>query len=1347
MDAYNVSVPMKLDAFVLNPDVCNQDARIAPITQPNYTFLRIDDFVLQNDTLNHVDVHNAKPAKLNPRVTSVLGSDDLADLRRNRLGVYLHWILPQMYRLGATATPDPSSSIDGSNDAPAPAPTYPNTPNRWLIIRKLGPNASTTLPNPLPSKCTVPAVDAWILESDTLQMIDDLNGFDLQVDVSPFISSTTANATHPDQTSIAEQAEVFIGKRRPAAGWTDTNPTAVSLSLLNSSNHLFADYQPHNSNVFSIIDTFPYYDENGHQAGTLTDAVADYYVMGWHGGLSSDPFRGGNLHQQVLSSLPLTLRDLDSFSDWLKSKSSINTICHGAMYGVEWHSQWTSTTQPKNVPANDFSSQLVKQMPVAIGTTTLDALLSYLKAHHEGEFENDIRLLGSLLRAQSDSVSGQQAGSDEVQNYNFSRSAGGKHYSLPVDTNNPAAPPSDKDKGTLKLLNQAQSLYDAASRMLELKKWDTFSLWWQFVTDIDNASSDIQKRYVTQAAALNKARADLTQVLADQTEAIKTLKDPLDGYLSQTPKEATLQEYGAQRDPFLFVGGLQSGWPVDFLDSLFIRLDAQIATYGQPDTGQMKEFNLNCLPTTMQATGLALVQEFLANAGPAPVTITTQLAATPTKYPPLYHDQGPGPDPPASMPWRDRWESTQPWFPLFMEWEAEYFHVDYSSWTLEERTARLDTCKNLRYGLTDQVKYDTLDTRTLSGRILLLPQPSFSLKGQLDQLFNSTPASILDPILSPDERQKLLQNVANLPFASAPFDGFADHLVTLARGSHLKPNIRVPATVGTTLQPLQEAYSESQKYGLGFTQIQAIGAQSDLTPYATLVQLGSDRPAFKPVTHGQFRITKLNIIDKFGQTACAIDPTPTTSGPPPIYPCISDYYEPQMLSTGYANVAIPQKAPGICEFMQVSPAINQPARLNAAFVINDSSQPSAYWRPITEWENPIWGWVVVNYVDNGIQFFTQEGNFYCEVRVAAANNPHPTSASAVWLPFKPTPTSQTQLDDLILQLTHPKNGEKYLKAFIQMINNAVPNSATAPAAYSQFINAIIGKPLALANMGVSLELACDAKTSQSTLTGQKNLPQPYALLEQSVGAQTRQYSFPFKLGDHDRVHDGLIGYFKAYDDPGQHAGKELDTSKFYTSYVDPDGVIVYPISNSGGYKFPTLSSFWLDPPAYQDQEPPGDHYIGTAKRYEDAMNNHLVDNVYGCIMDPFLPVNIYTSILPVKPLTLPNWAWESALKTMTAFFHFGPLMVTDDVSPYQPTPNQRVAATDDSTPAVKLPSLKVADWSWLQPYYPDPQTGSEFAALKVGQIDSRPRYERGPYTAVEGYLQMKSSMLVDSGKS
>ncbi|KAK1138318.1 hypothetical protein N8T08_002844, partial [Aspergillus melleus] len=98
-------VPIQLDAFVLNPAVCGtpeeNDARICPITQPNYTFLRFTDAVAQSDVMPNADLHNATPAARNPRMTD-LGT---GLKRRNRWGVYLHWTLPRVYRTGmATVT-------------------------------------------------------------------------------------------------------------------------------------------------------------------------------------------------------------------------------------------------------------------------------------------------------------------------------------------------------------------------------------------------------------------------------------------------------------------------------------------------------------------------------------------------------------------------------------------------------------------------------------------------------------------------------------------------------------------------------------------------------------------------------------------------------------------------------------------------------------------------------------------------------------------------------------------------------------------------------------------------------------------------------------------------------------------------------------------------------------------------------------------------------------------------------------------------------------------------------------------------------------------------------------------
>jgi hypothetical protein len=59
----------------------------------------------------------------------------------------------------------------------------------------------------------------------------------------------------------------------------------VPVTTLNSSNHLFADYQPHNSNVFSILDNFKYRDD-----AFLNYAEADFYILGWHADATQDLF-------------------------------------------------------------------------------------------------------------------------------------------------------------------------------------------------------------------------------------------------------------------------------------------------------------------------------------------------------------------------------------------------------------------------------------------------------------------------------------------------------------------------------------------------------------------------------------------------------------------------------------------------------------------------------------------------------------------------------------------------------------------------------------------------------------------------------------------------------------------------------------------------------------------------------------------------------------------------------------------------------------------------------------------------------------------------------------------------
>ncbi len=75
-----------------------------------------NDHLIEPDLVDHVDLHSVSPAKLNPRLTD-LGSGALLE---KRLGVYVHWTLPQFYRIGSSAVGNNDPSADASQNAADP---------------------------------------------------------------------------------------------------------------------------------------------------------------------------------------------------------------------------------------------------------------------------------------------------------------------------------------------------------------------------------------------------------------------------------------------------------------------------------------------------------------------------------------------------------------------------------------------------------------------------------------------------------------------------------------------------------------------------------------------------------------------------------------------------------------------------------------------------------------------------------------------------------------------------------------------------------------------------------------------------------------------------------------------------------------------------------------------------------------------------------------------------------------------------------------------------------------------------------------------------------------------------
>ncbi|KAF5536848.1 hypothetical protein FNAPI_11622 [Fusarium napiforme] len=1328
---YTLLLPVKLDAFVFNGEVCDgvgaHSAKIAPITQPNYTFLQLEDHLAQNDILDHVDLHAAAPKEKNQRYVDI-GKviDGKVAVRQNRVGVYVHWSLPRPLRSGIANT-EGGGTLQNQDLDPR-APKYPPIPNRWLVIRRFDPKAETTSPiNPNGME----PVTAWVIESDKTSRIDELPAStDLEVDVAPFVTSYNSNKDAPGEISIEDQAEVFIGACVEASKWDpkdkpNKDGERVELTAASSSNQLFMDCQYHCGNVFSMLDTFAYKDTDG-ATKHLDSVVADYYVVGWHNDSDKDIMassKDGASHATRLQALRASIKqaipeaDKDAINLWLQDTDGARTLCHGAMYEVVWN----LNKSPEKNPANALA-QTMSKMPFGVGTTPMDAILAYIgERDRTGDVEKRIWCLQTLLRAVDDGVDSQIAADDEAQAYNYAHFDGGDHFYLPDEKGG-----KDKDAsayGTpedLRIKNSAQHLLDSAKRRLKQLRWDVFSWWWKLISDVDNNKNG------------NQDTRSIHDIQDEVERLLKTVQ-MLEIFVGepQTPiKRGVMEAFHQRNDPTLIIGGVEAGWPTDFNKELAARLENQ--TIDADPLPSCADKYVDCLASDVQAAGRRLLQEFFSLKKPD--------ATQDDRVKPLYHDgKRPGDKVDKdNNPWRDRWGGSQAWFPLYVEWEAEYAHVSFKHWQLNQRRP-LDNAKGkTTYVIKDDIrmeknceKYD--DLRYVSGRSLILPQPAFSLRVHIERLFATVPESELNKKLKPKDREILLEKLDGLALLSLPLSGLTDHLTTRFQGSHIKPLVRAPGQKPVVLKGAKDALPPPDS-GRSDIDLSLIEENSDPTPYGSLPTLtGQYVSGFKPVTHGQMRFTKINIVDKFGQVVHAMDPA--LDQPPAVLPSISEFFAIDEVpgKPGVPNVVCGDrstlKKP---EYVQLPPSINQTARLNASFVVRseDKDGSEGEWRPATEFDKPIWGWVVVNYVDRGLQFFLPNGTFYREVRSA--------SSSIKWLPFgePPNPGTRKQLDALIDSLV---GNEKRLRAFTDMIMSALSVTVPTPSAYSQFMNSLVGRPLALANMGWSLELGTNSLKNESTLGEQRVKPE-WGLLP---GDGNNRYEFAIKFGDEKNNYDGLVGYFETTGNE-----KDLNLNKIYTYFHTKYDLDDAPLAKIDTKSYPHLQTFWLNPDKYK----PGTvaEVEAKAREYERDRNKEMT--VFGAIFDPFAPITGFSSILPMRKLLLPSWTWETALKAITTFFHAGPLVLTENVPKFNKEfvlkPETYEVGKTLPDAQVRVPALRAADWAWLQPYDQKSTLLSEthkYMSLNLaGDMDEAPRWTKGPLTAVEGFMQLKAP--IEQGK-
>jgi len=562
----------------------------------------------------------------------------------------------------------------------------------------------------------------------------------------------------------------------------------------------------------------------------LSSATADYYVIGWHTSTAPGPLSkadDGKLRDRLskvfMSTEPAPDFDTDvsknaelaKIKAILESKDATNVLLHGAVYNVKYNVEGKPTSK-----ADEVASKLTKDAahkdvePFTIGTTPLDAVLTFLKAH-ETDIEtffpssttsgitnqtlaDNILDLSAQLYTADDSYDSRVRAQDLLYANNWGSSQGGFDWKFDGKAKAgepPAAPTPDQTK-KLAALNEKQAQLDALSNKLQLRRWELFALWWNFVSDLSNYNNEDTTAYRDNVHGLADEIGTLQNKVAALTQQIGTQAGvlPLNAPVpAEVPcKKVPLPAFFTKKDPTVCIAGLDSGWPLDFLSVITVKLHRQLKD-----------------PTSVN--GFGSIFGGLANPLPSAVRDTANrvlallldLSNKPTDK--RVDEAGKS----LYVKGLSDWANANPFHPLFIEWEAKYYHIPRDHWDFGLKKNPFGAAtKQARFSLIDKPLYEDpemqKDTRILSGRALIVPQPVFSLKNIVRSVLDNSPDVPKNVLANKD---KIINSVENLRFLSSPLDGLTNHLLTKYTGSHVTPLVRQSGNkANEPLQVLQDAY-------------------------------------------------------------------------------------------------------------------------------------------------------------------------------------------------------------------------------------------------------------------------------------------------------------------------------------------------------------------------------------------------------------------------------------------------------------------------------------------------------------------------------------------------------------
>lgn len=1104
-------------------------------------------------------------------------------------GVHLHWTLPE-------AVTKALSKADGSL-------VFPNAPNNWLVTR-IG----------IAANGDVQKLKSWLVESDFLTTTG-LDGKTLVL--------VEKKKGKPCPAALGRQIDLDKVKAQDKADYLTTGLTAVS-----GGQPHFAAYYPDCRGVFGLHDDLQ----------DIGDAQRiNYVVIGWHVQRPNADANGRYVKMPASSDSTKVVHQASPPEDELYS---------GFVFGID-----PSKTK-ESFSANSVNSTDAK---VAVGNTPGEALSAYFR--HTLQPDNVLfeQLLTALQLGRLDQLGHPE--SDQLtklgaalHNAQFRALDGGAVHTVrrnPSEASHgDAVHPHDLPptmRAAVHRYNSQQQEQAELDRRRESLRWRLLTDWYRYLRAEEAQQGEQCDMVFNHAMELIAAYEQLSANRADKDSAAKQLKSRIDGQ-----HLATLRARPPSRHHVSGNLKASNGAP----DTYGLAATAQAPRYWQPTEpvvllaidnkgvtvrkqatppvirkGNEISSDVKVGEKTFSATAdndkkikdhLGMIKANTAVAGvSARYDMLCKLLSKAYLFSSAARNSRAEDMIKAMADTAATWWTGNPWIPLFLLWEVRFhpllptddgdqalrnYPVDYflANYQVDPSNNGSFVADRPAEGAKGMDRRAALarEPQIYSGHTYLSASAARNLVRHIEQHkqdFGAADDATLTAMLSACSETLLF---------AQPLAGFNDAL--LLREAGLMQQISPP-----TMNDGKESFAKRRfAYELFPIPEKNSGSGDSLLPLRH-----TQRPvasgSFNPIRGGYFSV-KFELIDAFGQRRRV----ETTH----FYPADS------MVS--------PETVQAAESLAYLAPRLIQPARLLFEWlsagvkpaVTHNAPQPDPLTHPPKS--SPVCGWLLPNHLAVGFFVFTAGGRPLGTLEldggrvtwrpapgvVEAADSPSVTTAMAHAHPL---------LGQLVLRLAGAVS--EFFEAFWSSVNAAQSMVNPDHLATEGGLSVLIGRPLAIAQAGLSLDLH-----GLPVLNPSDRAITPDGVIDTDHGFT--EVAFPVVLGDLHQHDDGLIGYFV-------EQGHGYDLNTFYSAGASEGK------GAGGGVVRPSAGSLTLTPT-------PG---WSSKREHWGQSSAHRTKRVL-LLVDPRAKIHAATGILPTQTLRIPPEDLRTALATLEMWFPIGPVL-------------------------------------------------------------------------------------------